>query len=391
IVLLLVAVAAGAALYVNRNRILSLSADTVIRKILPDYISVENILLDGDQGKLTLEGVKVDNPKGFRDKFLAEAGKVVCLYVLKGENILGGIKVTEVSAEDLRVNVQRLADGRINVNEMGSLMAGPENDVPKTVSKKKDAELKKTSVKMDISSMLSFPGTILIRNGEIAFLDMKVRSGGYRLTLDGINGKLDLGLSKDYSSVLSVSTEGSGRVEGDTAQQAKWKVSFDPTQKELTMSSRLEVSDIDLTLLTPYYDRYSPIVVSKGSFSGELVFDFDRGNIGSANTLVIKGLEFREKGSGGWAGQWQNDVIPEIIRYLGSSSGDITFDFRIKGTMEDPVFYPGPYVKEAIKGMLVDKITGAIKGLSGERTEGQEEEKSDMEKVMDVMRGILNQ
>lgn len=178
-------------------------------------------------------------------------------------------------------------------------------------------------------------------------------------------------------------------MKGDPTQRIDWVISHDPTAEQLTMSNRYEVRDVDIIQFKPYYDEHSPIIIHRGRFSGTLVFDFDHGNIGSMNTLVLKGLWFEVKEGRRGAASWQAAVIPDVIRYLQSRPGELTFDFKIKGTMKEPRFYPGPHVKRAIQRLAVEKIVEALAGPEEAAKEGAQPVKTDIEKVVDLLKDLF--
>jgi len=102
----------------------------------------------------------------------------------------------------------------------------------------------------------------------------------------------------------------------------------------------------------------------------------------------LSNLVFRQKT--GFAGSMFWDIaLPDMVKYLQSSPGEITFDFKIKGTMEDPRFYPGPIVKAALQKMTVDKIAQLFQP-SNEGGEAATSGGSDTDKIFDAIRGLLN-
>jgi hypothetical protein len=244
-------------------------------------------------------------------------------------------------------------------------------------------------INKEITRLLTLTDTIEITKGKVYFLDSVVSKPQYRLIFDNVNGELVMKLKGDFTSVLAASSTGSGFVNSDPGQRVSWKVSLDPRASALTMSSRFEIQGVEITQFKPYYDPYIPIVITQGWCSGTLVFDFDRGNIGSMNTLVLQRFRFAQKKEGQGSSSWQPDTIPRMIEYLRSSPDEITFDFKIKGTMQDPKFYPGDHVKKAITAMTVDTISDALK--QSIRGEGQPAtgEKSDAERVVDAIQELL--
>ena len=384
------------AVYVLRHEIFQLSSDVLIEKYLPEYLAVEKIEFNFEEGKLDITGLGIKNPQGYDNKFLAHMDKVTCYFKMKTKNILDGIEITKILASSPQINIERVQNGRLNINEMDKVLSA---EVPSTQVLKKSSDTskdpgirKKKGMKLKLSDFLKITDTINIKNGKINFTDKKIARRPYFLQFGEINGTLVIDLDDTFTKVLSVNSKGSGILNNDISQNIDWVVSLDPIARKLTMSNRFEVSGLDLTLFKPYYEKFSPINIDSGRFSGTLVFDFDHGNIGSMNTLILQGLRFsqKEEKDRGGIGGWQKEIIPELIKYLKASSGNIAFDFSIKGTMQNPRFYPGPKVKKALQSLVVNKIADAFKGLSGDGSQtGTGEGSSDMEKAISLISGIL--
>lgn len=428
IAFLLLLVIAGAVVYYYRYEIFQYSAESIIMQNLPPYVTVKRIIFDLKDNTLKVEGLKIKNPRGYSNKFLARIDTITCRYKKKGRKILDGIKVTEIIAAGPVISIERLNSGRLNVNEMDGVMGVSKKEEGRRKKKEEDSiktravdeaggektvigekrgrqilnkirsmfsgvvDFLKTRVKRvyaekKISDIITLPGMVSVKNGKVIFSDGLVSRSPYVLIFGNIEGDIFMTLNDDYNKVLRVESQGSGIINGDVSQRLRWVLSLDPTAKDLTMSNRYEVQNIDITAFQPYYDEFSPITIYSGICSGTLVFDFDHGNIGSMNTLVIRGLRFEEKRTRDGAGAWQGTNISDVIRYLRSGYDEITFDFRIKGNMKNPRFYPGPRVKNAIQGLVVEKVVDA---LSKPQTEGGGGGGvSDAERVADILKDLF--
>jgi len=383
IVIVILVLLALAVVYAFRHEIFQVSAETIIKKNLPSYITVEAIVFDLKNGVMRVKEMGIKNPPEFTNKELAHIRSITCTYKMKGDNILDGIEVTGIEASGGTIIIERLSDGRLNVNEMGPVM---EEGAKRSKSAQQESKGGNHRKSLDISRWIKLPDTIDLKEGKVVFLDNAVMPRPYRLTFEDIDSELGIRLNKDYTKVTAVSSKGTGSLQGDRAQQVRWITSLDPDRRELTMSNRFEISNIDIIPFRPYYDPYSPLEIQSGVFSGTLVFDFDNGNIGSTNTVRLRNLRFRQKMDDSSQRYWVA-AIPDIIKYLETSPGEITFDFKIKGPMDDPRFYPGPVVKRAIQNMAVDKISELL--APPEEQEGQVTEKSDAQKVVDVISELL--
>ena len=378
-------------IYPYWREIFQFSAESIIKKNLPPYVAVKEITFDLKEGTLKVEDLKIKNPPGYSSRYLATVGLITCKYEMKGENILDGIKVTSIVASKPLIAIERLPNGRINTNEMDKVMGTSKPSKPALPVAKKEAP--KGGRK--ISDLVELPSKIKIRNGKLTFLDRMITPKPYSIAVEKVNGPLDIGLSDDYRKVVSVGSRGTGFLNGDTRQKIQWVTSLDPEATALTMANKYEVTDIDITLFKPYYDEFSPVVIQKGRCSGTLVFNFDNGNIGSTNTLHLRGFVFQEK-TGGRGSEYWVGTVSEVVKYLESAPGEIVFDFKIKGPMDSPRFYPGPHVKAAIQNMVVDKISDVIQGLDKDQaaqagTATTPAQKTDTEKVVDIIKSLMQE
>jgi len=178
----------------------------------------------------------------------------------------------------------------------------------------------------------------------------------YEIIIDSVNGEVSMSFNDSYTAILDVAFTLEGNLNGAKDETLKWIARLDPKTPKLTMSNRFEVSNLEILTFEPYYDAQSPIVFERGKFSGELIFDFDNGNIGSTNEIRLSDIAIFVK-EGYETGQFWETSVPDLIRYFTSSSGDIIFDFKIKGDMAHPQFYLGPISKRALASMAIDKIS----------------------------------
>ncbi len=392
IVLLVILLAGGAYLYFNWQGIFQQSAEGLIMKNLPPYVKIDRVIFNFKENELEVKNFRILNPQGFKNKYLAVIDRIVCKIALQGKNILDGIEVTDITAQNPVIYIDRMKGGKINVNEMGEFMESspsPIESAPRVPQKK---ETRKEKFK--ISDIVKLTETIDLNNGRVEFYDEVVLSPYYAITFDKVNAKLNLKLNDDYTGALSVGSTGNGYVNGDLSQKVGWSINMDPTKPELEMSSRFEPNNVDLTLFRPYYYKYSPIYIKSGRFSGVLIYNFDNGNIGASNTINIRNLEFEQKETSESAGFWQVPVA-QLIEYLKTSPNEITFDFTIKGSMNNPSFNVGPITRKAIQSMAVDTITDLAESFtkkgSGEGAGAAAEGQSDAEKAINMIKGFLNQ
>jgi len=178
IILLVFAVIIGGILWHYRYDIFQYSAETIIMQKLPEYVHVDRIIFDLQNETLQVRGFGIKNPSGFENKYLATIETVTAKYKMKGANILDGIVVTSIEGVRPIINIERQANGKLNVEEMGKVMeasnqkakteeAKPESKVSQLIGDRKDIAGK------TISDLVELPETINVKSGRIIFLDKR--------------------------------------------------------------------------------------------------------------------------------------------------------------------------------------------------------------------------
>lgn len=369
----ILAILTGIAVYVYRQAIVQYYGEKFIRDNLPEYIKIDKIKFDLGNNVFSLSGLKVSNPPGFLAKYLLFIEEVKCVYRIKGAIIPEGLDVKEISFKRPEISVERLPDEKMNLVEMDRFVNSfPAKSAPKGLSEEaaKKAPQARVSpagnidINKKLSDFIKLPPYFSIERGRIFFIDGVPYSKPYEIIIDSVEGDVYIGFNDSYSQIISLSFTLQGILNGDRDQKLKWTASLDPKTPRLTMSNRFEVSNLNILTFEPYYEAHSPIIFKRGSFSGDLVFDFYNGDIGSTNTIQLSGISFFVK-EGAEKNQFFETSVPDLIRYFTTPSGDVVFDFKIKGDMRKPRFYLGPISKRALTSMALDKISSyAIKQIS---------------------------
>lgn len=375
-------VIALAAVYLYRHRIIQYSVEKFILSSLPDFVKIDRITLDQTRGVISFEDFRIYNPSGFSSKYLIEISNITCGYKARGGNLLEGVEILEPTLDKMALNIERLKDGRLNITEMGKVTGARGED---KIASLPGASAKKNSQMIagrKISDLIKIPEVFNIRSSSIVFTDRMPYQNPYVIRFEDISARVGMRLNDSYSSVLWVDSDGSGKLNGKADESLGWVVAWNPATPKLTMSNRFEAEGLDILTFAPYYDKYSPIVFKSGRFSGTLVFDFDNGNIGSTNEVRLRDLSFYVKQGAENAGFW-DATVPDLVKYLKSSFGDIVFDFKIKGDMSNPKFYLGPISKQAMVSMAIDKTAQVISAISKDGSQaGAGSSGSDLDKAM---------
>ena len=381
-----------AAIYIYRYSILQYSAEKIIRKLLPDYVEIERMKFDFRAGRITINGFKIINPKGYSQRYLMEIGSLTCNYKMKGRNLLDGVEILEPVFKNCLLNIERLGDGRLDLREFQSLI-NAKTPAPKNTESAagpgSESAAPNKAVSARLPGVIKLPEKFLLKGGKIIFIDSFRLSRPHVITFESIDASLWLKLDESYANILNVASIGEGQVNGNRGEIVKWNISLNPTTPRITMSNRFEVSDVDILPFEPYYDRYSPFVFEKGRFSGTLIFDFDNGSIGSTNEVHISDFRFWIKPGYENAAFWETSV-QELAKYFTSPYGEIVFDFKIKGDMSDPKFYLGPISKRALTAMAIDKISTAIENAQSGNSGGGNTDIEKAKEYIDMFKGLIN-
>lgn len=376
------------AVFIYRFQILQYSAETLIRKALPGYVTIDKIDFEFKDSRVVLKDFRISNPPGFSRRYLMRIKEIVCAYRMKSLNILDGIEILKPSFINPSLNIERLSDGRVNLSEMQKYVENKEvEEVPREAAKISTG-LPAGDAGKKLPDFVKLPEEFEIVNGEVVFTDnLPYLANPHIITFENIEAKLHIKLNEAYSKILSASSLGRGDFNGDHRQVIKWVVSLNPTTPKLTMSNNFTASNVDILPLEPYYDKYSPFVFRSGAFSGNLIFDFDNGNIGSTNEVRLSKLAFSIKKDYENAQFW-GTTVNDLAKYFTSSFGEIVFDFKIKGDMAKPNFYLGPISKQALASMAIDTISNVIGKAaqgSGQPAEGVDKAK----KYIDIFKELI--
>ena len=368
IALVLILVIISSAVYIYRYAIIKHYAEKIVRENLPEYIKIDGINFDFTGNKISLSNFRILNPPGFSSQFLIKINDISCRYGITGKVIPRGIEISDVSLNGADIRIERLKDNRINIIEEGQFIKsfpakGSQSPIPNPQPHKV------RSAPQLLSDLIKLPQSFKLKGSKLVFLDRVPYDNPYITTIEQVAGEFSPGFSDNYSKITGLSFTLSGRLNGYEKESIQWVASLSPEAPGLTMSNRLNVSGLNILTFEPYYDKFSPFTFKKGRFSGELVLDFNNGNIGSTNEIYLSGIDFSVKPDCENTQFWDT-TVPDLARYFTTTSGDIVFDFKIKGDMGHPAFYLGPISKRAVTSMIIDKIASYASGKAVRQEDG---------------------
>jgi len=395
IILLVTILALTGYVYLNRQELLNKSIDKMITDLLPSFIKIDSLSLDLDKKTINIENLRILNPKGFSHSYLTQIPSVNGSYKQTDSgNILKGISIEEIVLADPNFYIDRDSTGEINIEQMREVLRGLP-PVKKMGLKTRALGLFSylLSPVKNISQLLDIDPVFNISSGALVFTDDYIDNEAYVTTIEDIDAVVTLDPQKNFKGIDYLTSKGKGILNGKPRQHIEWDIRYNPTTEKLTMANQFIIRDIDFTRFSPYYDRFSPFIFKKGRASGELMFNFDNGNIGSMNEIRFSGTEIEPKKDYTFNKFWPTGT-EDLYRYFSDSSGEIVFDFKIKGTIDKPEFHLGSKTKQALSQMVIYKIADALlsstedKDTSEQSPDTPAEEKSDVEKIIDILKSF---
>jgi hypothetical protein len=423
--LALITAASVAIVFIYRHAIIQYSAERLIRSNLPSYVRLEKVRFDFSANKIILENFKVLNPPGFSYPSLIEIGSISCRYRMKGVGIPEGLEISDILIKRFNITVERLRDGGINLTEMGSLtksapsgeplIPNPGAPIPKegnealrpedrsfhssernpapSIRGIKAAVLGRrdnASGGKKLSDVIKLPPSFGVKDARIDFMDRAdFYDKPHLITIDNVEGDVSIRFNDYYTQISSLAFTLRGNLNGASNEVIKWVGALNPATPKITMSNRFAVENLDIIAFEPYYDKFSPFIFKRGKFSGTLVFDFNNGDIGSTNEIRLSNILFWVKPGYENAQMWETNV-QDLMRYFTTASGDIVFDFKVKGDMAKPEFYLGPISKRAITSMAIDKISSYAVDAVTKQAGGAAEQIDKAKEYIDLFRGLIN-
>lgn len=124
----------------------------------------------------------------------------------------------------------------------------------------------------------------------------------------------------------------------------------------------IKTNYIDAMQFKPYFENYTPFIFMEGLFSSNTDFSMQNSVINSLTTMVFHRLRLMVNPNKQNA-QFLHTSANRLLPYLTSQSGDVVFDFVIKGPIDHPEASLGPRVQEAVSAVVMEEIGRVLQGL----------------------------
>jgi hypothetical protein len=122
--------------------------------------------------------------------------------------------------------------------------------------------------------------------------------------------------------------------------------------KSLDSELQLDVNDLDITHLRPYFIKKGDLDVSSGLLSLHSSIAIDKRHLKAPGEIVLKKLEFNQSGKGFWMGM----PVWALKKVVADSKGDLRVKFAMNGNLDNPRFTVRQSFVELLATGLSSKI-----------------------------------
>ena len=226
---------------------------------LQRQVSIERITINPINGSLTVQGLSVRTPSGHEQIGFAQLNVNFSSLSI----VQGGIVVDALWLQGPRVSVARLGDGRYDISDWLAQWLQPQD-----------------------SSSSSLPrfslNNIQVTDGQLIFDD---RPKGVRHTVESIRLSVPFVSSLPYQAQVFVEPEFSAVVDGAPLALHGRAQPFAPSHNS---AIDIDLEDLDLGQLQPYWPASLPVRVPSGQLRARLALDFSQPP-NSAPALTVSG------------------------------------------------------------------------------------------------------
>jgi hypothetical protein len=131
--------------------------------------------------------------------------------------------------------------------------------------------------------------------------------------------------------------------------------------KTKDMDLKATLRNLDVTPLKPYFEKESPVDVTKGFLDLDLTVKVASEKLRAPGTAVLKQLEFRS--GKGMSGKFMGAPLSLVAGFLKNSNNEIPLHFVIEGDLNNPKFDIKENAMHRISVALAEKLGLPIKGI----------------------------
>lgn len=359
IAMILIFAILAASAYLFRANIKKYAIDVILKSFPLPNVALANVKYDETTGKLNLEEIKIKNPKGFTNEYMAEADSV-------------NMDISFITKPQLRLNIntiditnpifylERSTNGKWNFQEFQK--------------KEEQASLDKDNgfnfigeafaAEKEKEPQVALPRTIKINNATVRLEDNFVSPGKtHRVDFAPAAGTVSLNYLPNTGNYDKISFNGSCNIAENPDSKIKGNIEIYPAKEAPTYKWEFNAYNVPLATIKPYLDRYTPFMVYRGNFNMASVVKSDNGAVNGDYTMELMDLDFDVNPE-------KSDIpfletsVKKLTLYLTNQSGNVVIDFKQKGIAGGKMSWAlGPITKRAIGLMALDTVIEIINSI----------------------------
>ena len=204
-------------------------------------------------------------------------------------------------------------------------------------------------------------GKATLTGGSVDFTDHFIRPN-YSANVTALAGSLS-SLAFDQPADVELR----GKVQDSAPVEIQGRVN--PLSQNLFLDLKASASDIELSPLSPYSDKYAGYGIEKGKLSMQVKYLIDERKLTAENSIVLDQLTF-----GARVESPDATKLPVLlaVALLKDRNGVIRFDLPVRGSLDDPQFSVGGIVFRALLNLIAKIITSPFALLGSLGGHGEE-------------------
>jgi uncharacterized protein DUF748 len=267
------------------------------------------------------------------------------------------INTDKILLKDFKNQFIIFNDGASNINKI-FVKSETKTDTGQKPSEPEAPENQKETETMPIKI-----GEVLLDNFDIKFIDQKIEPH-FSTHLNLSELKVTGLTSEDFKSA---DLTGDGKI--DEYAPISIKGAVNPLQKDLFLDLKCNLSNMELSPLSPYAGKYIGQAIAKGKLSTGIVYKIDKKEITAHNRVLLDQFTL------GKTVQSQDAInlpVGLAISLLKDRNGEINIDLPISGRTDDPDFGLGKPLLKALTNLIVKASTSPFDLVSSIAGGGEE-------------------
>jgi len=386
IIILILFMFFAASAYLFRARIKRYAIDTILKSFPLPNVALANVRYDETAGTLNLEDIKIKNPKGFVSENMVEADSIDMDISIVTKPKLN-LDISRVDIANPVFYIERSARGMWNFEEFSN------KNLQAALGEQRGFSLIEEAVAAEgePKSKVTLPRAIKIDNGAVYLIDNFIGvKKSHRVDIAPINGVISLKYDAEHGDYDKINFEGSCNIARNPHSRLKGELELYPAGQKSSYNWNFNAYNVSLAALKPYLDRYTPFIVTRGSFNMASEVNCVNGSIDGDYTMEFIDLAFAvnpEKSNV----PFLETSVKKMTLYLTNQSGNVVLDFKQKGTLGGKIYWAlGPIAKRAIGMMAIDTVIDVIQAID-KGTRSSDVLPGDMPpEVIDIFRGIFD-